>query len=499
MNTGASDLPLPGPFRLPPANVARHPAALLAVRDLRGWIDGLPLANPPRCAQMLLQQLRLLVRDPEPGGRFAALLALYQGPLDALLEIVRERLHGFGDSAGPLDQLEYQAVELLQELAHGHLRLANQATAAGKAPGHADLCSAMRLLDHALNIERMHYHRLDPDAWRRVVGIYLHAEHLGLADRDCPGTPVAGEPRTLRGLFFRSLLVSLSDPHHHRPNEVLGWLSWLGDHAGGLRLSLLPEGAYAIPVDVSATLPPLAGARRGRPGPDTRYLAVDTVLERLQTATDAPSGLRQALLDVIKGRKTPEQRQSERQPRNQPYRLVYGLRAIHERLAELIQGRPPGPTRQPPLDCTLVNLSRTGAALQLHGPASPPLCVDEPVLAEGAMTGSGGAPVGFAARIRRQVSGDGQQIEIGVEKLTGRLLPVRLRSATAETGRNEPEALLLQDIESGRLTLIAARSRYRDDECVTVEGPNTRYTLRLRSVILAVQHVAYIQVEVVEH
>jgi hypothetical protein len=97
------------------------------------------------------------------------------------------------------------------------------------------------------------------------------------------------------------------------------------------------------------------------------------------------------------------------------------------------------------------------------------------------------------------VSGDRQQIEIGVEKLAGRLLPVRLRGATAETGRNEPEALLLQEIDTGRLTLIAARSRYRDDECVTVEGPNTRYTLRLRSVILAVQHLAYIEVEVVEH
>jgi hypothetical protein len=447
---------------------------------------------------MLLQQLRLLVRDPQPGARLPALLEMYQRPLDSLLEIVRARLHSFGDSAGPLDQLEYQSVELLSELAFGHLRLANQAIAANKAPGHADLCRALRLLDTALNIERLHYSRLDPEAWRQLLGIYLHGEHLGLAERDCPCSGPPGEPTTLRGLFFRSLLVSLGDPHHHRPSEVLAWLAWLGDHAGGLSLSLLPEGAYAIPVDVSANLPPLAGARRGRPGPDTRYLVVDGIMERLQTASDAPPGLRQALLDVIKGRKTPEQRQSERQPRNQPYRLVYGLRSIHERLAELIQGRPPAPTRQPPVDCTLVNHSRTGAALHLRGPLSPPLCVDEPILAEAAMPSAGGAPVGFAGRIRRQVSGDGQQIEIGLEKLTGRLLPVRLRGAAAETGRGEPEALLLQEIETGRLTLIAARSRYHDDECVAAEGPNTRYKLRMRSVILAVQHLAYIEVEVAE-
>jgi hypothetical protein len=171
---------------------------LLAPRELRAWIDGLPLANPPRCAQMLQQQLRLLVRDPQPGARFGALLELYERPLDALLEIVRERLHSFGDSAGPLDQLEYQSVELMSELAYGHLRLANQAIAAGKAPGHADLCRAIHLLDSAMNIERLHYHRLDPDAWRLVLGIYLHGEHLGLGERDCPGSASTVNERSPR-------------------------------------------------------------------------------------------------------------------------------------------------------------------------------------------------------------------------------------------------------------------------------------------------------------
>lgn len=498
MSGGALDLPDPGPFRLPAPNLGRHPAVLLKPRELRAWIEQLPLANPPRSAQLLQQQMRLIVRDPQPGSKFAALLHLFEAPLGELLEIVQDRLQTFGDSAVPLDQLEYQVVELLNELACGHLRLANQALQAGKSPDPAGLGQALRLLDQALNIERLHYHRLAPEAWRRVLGIFVHAERLGLAGQALAGSAAQGEAQSIRGLFFRSLLISLSDPHHHRPHEVLSWLNWLGGHSAGLRLSLLPEGAYAIPVDISGELPPLAGARRGRPGPDTRYLAVDALLERLQAEASAPPGLRQALLDVIKGRKTPEQRQGERQARNQAYRLVYGLRPIHARLSELIRGQAPTAGRLEPVDCRLVNQSRSGAALHLPGPLSPALCVDEPVLAEAATTGGPGAPVGFAARVRRLVSDDGGQIEIGVEKLAGRLLPVSLAAAAGEDARSDPHALLLQALDSGSLTLIAPRSRFREGECVTVEGPNTRYSLRLKAITQAVHNLAYIEVEAVE-
>ena len=494
-----SSLPDPGLFRIPPAAVARHPAVLLAPRELRTWIDTLPMANPPRAAQMLMQQLRLLVRDPQPGTRFGALLELYDAPLDQLLQIIHERMQGNPDSAVPLDQLEYQLVELLVELAHGYLRLANELLRGGKPAPAQILFRAMNLLDSATNIERLHYHRLTPDGWRLLLNVFVHAERQGNSRQAIKAASAqGGDPGTVRGLFFRSLVVSLCDPHRHRPSQILSWLHWAGQHSDALQLTVLPQGAYSIPLDISGTLPPLASARRGKPGPDVRYVAADAFLQQLQSDPIAPKGLQHALMDVIKGRKTPEQRQSPRQPRNHPYRLLYGLRAIHHRLKELTQGTAPHGQAFSPLACRQVNQSRSGAAFHLQGPLNPPLNVGEPVLAEAETTTSGGAPVGFAARVLRLASNELNEIEIGVEKLQGRLIPVTIAGAAADRGRFDNHALLQHAMDSGRFTLIAARNLYREGDIISVEGPSTRYNLRMLDITAVVQSTAYIDVEVAE-
>lgn len=493
----ASSLPDPGLFRIPAAAVARHPRVILTPRELRAWIDALPLANPPRSAQMLQQQLRLLVRDPQPGARFASLLEMYVPPLEELLRIAQERMQNTPDSVVPLDQLEYELVELLTELAQGYLRLANEQLQARKAPAADILYRPMHLLDSAADIARTHYHGLRPDSWRLMVAIFLRGEHQRIGNQPVAGVArLDGEPNTLQGLFYRALVINLCDPHRHRPSEVHAWRKWISQHAGALNLTMLPQGAFAIPIDVSGATPPLTGARRGKPGPNMRYLAADDFLQRLKTDPTAPPGLHAALLDVIKGRKTPEQRQSPRQARNHPYRLLYGLRTIHRRLVELIQGDG-SPSHLAPIPCRQINQSKGGSAFHLQGPLNPPLSVGEPVLAE-ADTAGGGTPVGFAARVQRMVSNEHQQIEIGVEKLDGRLIPVHFTGHAAERGRGDTHALLVHATDSGRFTLLAARNLLHEGDIVSVEGPSTRYNLRVRGITSTVHHVAYLDVEITD-
>lgn len=492
-----SSLPLGGPFAVPPVAVARHPGAKLAPRQLKAWLGSLPLANPPKTANLLLQELQLVVRDPQPGSRFAALLALFEEPTYALLEIVHERLAGNTDNAMPLDQLEYQLVEILEELAGGYLRLVNEQLERGKAPGAETLFRAMRLLDQASNIRRLHYQRLTPEAWRTLLALYAHTEHLGVSGQAF-GTPGAGDgPRSARACFMRALVISLCDPHHRRPGEILDWLHWLTPNTDSLRLTVLPEGAFAIPVDVGGGLPPLASARRARPGPDTRYLACDDFLRLAEQDGDVGASLHRALMDLVRGRKSPEQRQSPRQPRNHPYRLVYGLRNIHRRLSELTRGR--GGDANGPLSVAAlqVNQSRAGAAFRLRGPLNPPLTVGEPILAE-ADSGAAGGPVGFTACLRRLVSSEAHAIEIGVAKLPGRLIPVTVSGATTERGHIDPHALLQQNTETGRYTLLGARGLYREGDTLSAEGPAARFHLRMVGMRLLVPHIAQIDVEMAQ-
>lgn len=488
--------PKPGQFKIPSAAVARHPAAMLAPREVRHWLDGLPMANPPRAAQLLLQQLRLLVRDPHPGQRLDTLLQLYQAPIEQLLEMVNERLQGNLDSAMPLDQLEYSLLDLLSELAFGHLRIANASLAAGKPATVETLYQAMRLLESASNIERLRYFRLAPDYWQLLLSIYLHAEARQSADQMVDASQRSdGDPTTIQGLFFRTLVISLCDPHQHRPEQVQSWHRWTGQHTGSLESTVLPQGPFAVPLDISGALPPLAAARRGKPGPDMRYLALDRFLQELRDDPEAPPGLYVTLSDLIKGRKSSEQRQNPRQPRNHPFRLMHGLCVIHGRLEALVLGSSTGGPGIEAVPCRQVNQSKSGAAFLLQGPLNPPLAVGESVLLEAEALSPGGAAVGFAGRIRRLVSSGDQQIEIGVEKLAGRLIPVTITGSAAERARAQPQALLQQDVTTGRYILVAPRTLYREGDSLVAESSHARHELRMGELIEVVQHTAYIAVE----
>ena len=70
-------------------------------------------------------------------------------------------------------------------------------------------------------------------------------------------------PTHIDGLFFRALIIGLCDPHHQRPGDILAWHRWIGGHTDTLKLSVLSQGAFSIPIDTSGDLAPLTGARRG--------------------------------------------------------------------------------------------------------------------------------------------------------------------------------------------------------------------------------------------
>ncbi|MDJ0739159.1 MAG: hypothetical protein QNJ91_05550 [Gammaproteobacteria bacterium] len=486
------------PFTVPEPAIARHPGLITAPRELRRWADSLPLGNPPHAAQLLLQQLRLLIRDPDPGGRLGALLEVYERPSERLLEIVSERMDNNPDRAMPLDQLEDALLQLLSELAYGQLRIANDVLAAGKQPTTALLYHALDLLDTAHNVARLHYCERDSARWQQMLGVYLHAQAQQV-DADIVDIPPRrhGGPTNIRGLFFRALIIGLCDPHHHLPGDILAWHRWIGGNTDHLGIAQLPQGAFSIPIDTSGELDALAGARRGRPGPDTRYLVAEDFLRALRDDADAPAGLYDALSGLIKGRKSPDQRKSPRQPRNHPFHLLFGLRDAHARLQELTAGGAPigeGSTAA----ALQVNHSRDGAAFHLQRPLQTPLGVGDIVLAEADSGRPGGAPVGFVGRIQRVVAGASGRIEIGVEKLGGRLIPVTLSGGAAERARGDCYGLLQQDPNDNRFRLLAIRNVYRNGDSVTAESINARYTLRMGDVLSATRRIAYVDVDVVD-
>ncbi|MCB1802051.1 MAG: hypothetical protein KDI82_10235 [Gammaproteobacteria bacterium] len=481
-------------FAIPESAVARHPGTILTVRELRAWSESLPFGNPPRAAQLLLQQLRLLVRDPDPGSKFSALLDAYDEPTLRLLEIVNEREAAESGFLVPLDQLEHALRDLLAELAHGRLRMANRLLNAGKAVPADLLYRAFDLLDAADDIERLHFGVGGTQHWSQLLAIYLHA-----ADNGIDHTTIAvkqrrqGQPASITGLFFRSLVISLCDPNRHPPRQIADWQAWIARHTDDLEFGILPQGPFSIPIDISGELAPLQGARRGKPGPDTRYLIMGGFLQRLHDDEDAPKGLYATLSALIKGRKSSEQRQSPRQVRQHPFRLVVGLRAVHERLTSLTAGSTSAVGDGTAIACTQINQSKTGAAFAIEQQPSAALGIGDILLAETDNPKPGGGPIGFVGRIQRLVSDRTGRVEIGVEKMSGRLIPATLSGAAAERARGDNLALLQRNGEHG-MVLIAPRNVYREDDSAVAECASGRLALRMRELVDSTPRTVLVEV-----
>ncbi len=486
-------------FKIPGVAVARHPGVMLAPRELRRWIAGLPLANPPRAAGLLLRQLMLLVRDPRMDNRIEPLLEIYQEPVTQLLEIVIERLAANPEGTVVLDELASRQLELLNELAYGHLKIANIALDTAKSPSAKTLYRAMNLLDAALHIEHQHYVPITAERWQLLLSIFLCADAQQTATQAIATPRLAtDDPSTVRGLFYRTLIVHLCDPHQQRPEHIRRWHHWIGKHTDLLELTILPQGPSAIPLDIGGSMPPLTAARRGKPSPDMRYLVADRFLQQLSDDAQAPPGLHRALSDLVRGRKTSEQRQNPRQARDQAFRLRHGISNIHARLQALVNSETvldPGPE---PLPCRQINQSKTGGAFRLQGPTPPTLGVGEPLLLEAESASPNGVPIGFPARIRRLVNKGQHGIEIGVEKLTGRLLAITLSGSSAERARGEKRALLQQDSVNGQLILIAPRILFRQGDSLTADSSDGRHSLRMQELLDVVQGTAYIAVREAE-
>jgi hypothetical protein len=466
------------PLTTPELAAARHPALILAPRALRSWIETLPLANPPRAAEDLRHQLELLISDPDPGNRLGSLLELYEPAIGALLEIVLERLEVNLALATQLDQLEYKIVELLQALAGGYLRIADNRLKAGKSPDAATLFHAMRAHCHATTIRRLHYHPPTAGDWQTLLGIFGHAEGLGISHRQIgPPARPAQEPNTIHRLFYSALVISLCDPNRRLPGEIHRWQRWLADQVDGLQLALLPNGTAAVPIDVSGRVPPLTGARKARPGPDIRYLDCAPLITACATAMP---DLEQALRELIDGRAQPEQRHEPRQARNHPYLLMFGLRDIHERLLRLTQGSDDHNQLPPGSQAVQIDQSRDGACFRFVAPPDLKLSVGDPILAEAIVGDAQAANVGFTAVLRRFANLADGQAEIGVEKLRGRLIPVHIQATAGDNRHLSPLALLQQHADSGRLQLLAARGWYRENDMLTITSGATTYRLRMR-------------------
>ncbi len=470
---------------IPQPLIARHPDAIISVRELRAWLSELPATNPRFTIHQLQRQLAFLVRDPRPNRRYDDLLRCYHEPVAVLQAQAWEALE---TPRLTRNHLQRELLEpfpgLLQELASAHMRAVQMRLSSGKRPDPTDVHAALLVLGRIIQHNTIEHQMLRPTIWRQMVQLHNVATRHELGGTTCK-TPLRAphESATADGAFFCALVLLLSDPYRRPVRCIQQLIRELPRAVDVLRLSPETSERYRIPIDLSGESTPLEFSRRTASDGAARkaYLhGLDAMLRKLPADDDTderhPCRLRHWLATdlggLVAGRR---ERRHPRQTRNADYHFIQGLQAIHQRLMELHSGRgrleytgdaPAGGT-----PCRQNDASIGGASFLLPARVPSP----EPgewLLFEFDRTPGHSAHNDFVAQMRRRLVDDNSYQYIGVERLGGKVIPVTLSST------RQP-ALFNIDPSQDRFQLIAPPGHFSmDGTTETLEGPDRHYTVR---------------------
>ena len=440
-------------LRLPKVAAGRHPDARVRPREFRAWLTTIDDRNPLQSCKAILHQLRLLARFPGSIPKLPEILKLLDLPMSGF------ELHADGLIEGPQTEATIRATvqflpafdTLLTELGHLQKRMVNDLLDSSAGPSPAVLVSAMKTLAWQLRIDLTRYEHTPQELWRDMLQLYQVAEFSGAT-----GVMVAldeDREQNVHDLFFGSLLFLLCDPLRLPPLTTWQLFAAAVRYAPTLELHAAKTQFPGIPVDATGNTPPLIFARQPRSSAheQSEYLKIDRLIKTLNDAEadDVTGLLLRTVTELSTNRTTMTVRREERHRRIAEYRMFVGLIGIQRRLSQFSRAAPnrhdrapaaPAPRYDPQaipkhVICHQLDQSQHGAGFVLENGSSRSVLVGDLVLMETDSRRDATCSVGFVARVRRLLLRNDGLLEIGVEKLDGRLKPVNIKGyAHAEHG-----------------------------------------------------------------
>jgi cyclic-di-GMP-binding protein len=477
---------------VPTYDQALHYSVETHPKQVDEWLQRLPLASPVNAARQLLTALASMNRVQMDETTRHKQLTLYR---PVIARVARELESLIAETCIPPAAKQRQIGtlmrELLVELAYGYKRvllaMANRRFTFGVDKAVSEVTThIMAALSDILAVSYRTYSPFPVGVWREMHRLYQFAQETGFSD-----VAVAGITPSL--VYRQALLTALADPYHMHHAELVHtrlYLENFGHLARLVKNGDNPSGeGFFIPTDADAAIVQTPGSTQ-----EALWLQTGALCHHLQEATvklklgDTPrhiglphemeSGLAQHLfMRLFKNWGKVAQRVFKRYPSVEAeIHLVSGVLAIH-RLLELsaaprppegrasgsvpLAGAAPTTTRGDP------TLTATGNQPHATYPAEATLWKVMNDSAGGlALSGTPCAPlklkVGDAIVIQESTEGkwslavirwirmaDAQGVRLGVERISPRVQPVRVRPLR---GQRSPSAELALYIPgSGKL------------------------------------------------
>jgi len=463
------NVPNPDPFENPLVEINPPP--------LRQWATALPFANPDQLSEAVLTNLIRLNRFPGLVRKRDELMEIYDTPVQRLL-------HGSGAHRGAAPTRSLRRVML--EMAYGYSHLANECIG-GKA-NRKNQERLTRAIYHAMKFYVHEYlyacDEFDCRAshtYREVSRLATYAEEQNIhhtpIDEDAP----ADTERTIEQQFKRFLLLRLLDPCHLQQGEARICFDYLDSLAGYARIKPLEReiertGHYVI--DRLGEVPPTLFEPEGAETlaqPRFALFDLNPVSQQIhqhlrgleRSGEQKPDSMQRLttqevtnlLARMLKSWHIRLQRESERHTTSGEVSVWTGLNNIHLYLTrdeqpletedeaqnseitlnpvETTSRRPSRNPNQPQFFARRYNQSRSGVALHLSLSPNTPSLVGELVLVS--LKSNLAISEWKIGIVKRALNRQNEALEIGVQFVQGRIVPITLQSTLPRSSTLEDE------------------------------------------------------------
>ncbi len=460
--------PAPLQLTVPAQDVIESPNVETDPSRLVEWINHLPYANPPSVAAALYESIYQFNRFPGTVNHRYELVNCYQPPFDVVYQAARQATQ----QKGTQNRLKKNdiipiAIKITVELAYSykfiineHLQL-NNIRKHQQPFGHA-IYSAMKAIMLELMLE---YSNLMPDskkAWRELFQLYSLAEQYNLEQ-----TPIE-EGISINLLFKRILLIAIIDPYRLLKGEVWFCYNYLTHWAVKSELhrsTTVPDNITGLfLVDLQAMQPPKPPEPNATLHPEHhRLLHVNSLnlmihQQRKRLLADKSSEIKgveniskeqasQMFRHMLLAWHVRPTRRSERHEKYGACPVTYGLSAINHFLkrGKLTQESAHTETLVEEDTLTLgetapfcreekqfqiyswriFNKSRSGIGIIVPPPFPKEVQVGQLIMIE--LDADGGEKELKTGIIRRMIERDSNTLEIGIQFLPGKTVPISIR------------------------------------------------------------------------
>jgi hypothetical protein len=207
---------------VPAPDTSRAHLAELRPKQLKLWLERLPLGNLQESAQALLLSLAALNRQPLADDARLKLLTCYRDTLHSVVDTIKLQIAGLSlPLADKPRQLAMLTRELLVELAHGYklVLLANSNRLLGFGSRHDQIECIQRILSAQLRLLVLSYESyaaIPNGLWLEIHQLHTYASTLNKQGAGLTDTPLAN----VNQLYRLALLLAAADPYRLSPGEV---------------------------------------------------------------------------------------------------------------------------------------------------------------------------------------------------------------------------------------------------------------------------------------